>query len=92
MYLVRAAQCAHGSSTLSEVCCSIGSKGARPLCCAMVGDLEMRNQPPNKTGIFVVRRTLSRILDSMDVIDATEILGQAIEGISSVFGSLFDGL
>jgi hypothetical protein len=43
-------------------------------------------------GIFGVRRTLSRILDSMDAIDAAEILGHAVEGITSAIGSLFDGL
>ena len=31
MFLVRAAQCVHGASTLSEVCHSIGPKGARPI-------------------------------------------------------------
>ncbi|OAM87709.1 hypothetical protein OH491_08270 [Termitidicoccus mucosus] len=43
-------------------------------------------------GIFGVRRTLSRILDSMDAIDAAQILVHAIEGISSAIGSLFDGV
>ncbi|GEP44815.1 hypothetical protein [Brevifollis gellanilyticus] len=41
-------------------------------------------------GIFGVRRTLSRILDTMDAVDAAEILGHAIEGIASAVGSLFD--
>lgn len=43
-------------------------------------------------GVFGVRRTLSRILDSMDAIDAVEILGHAAEGIASAVGSLFDGV
>jgi len=43
-------------------------------------------------GIFGVRRTLSRILDSMDAVDAAEILGHAVEGIASAVGSLFDGV
>ena len=43
-------------------------------------------------GIFGVRRTLSRILDTMDAMDAAEIVGYAIEGISSAIGSLFDGV
>jgi len=56
MHLVRAAQCAQGSSTLSAVCCSIDPKGARPLSCAVVGDLEMRNQPPNQGAAANSRR------------------------------------
>ncbi|MES2594796.1 MAG: hypothetical protein V4662_05655 [Verrucomicrobiota bacterium] len=43
-------------------------------------------------GIFGVRRTLSGILDSMDAVDAAEILGHAVDGIASVVGSLFDGV
>jgi sulfite exporter TauE/SafE len=43
-------------------------------------------------GIFGVRKTLSRILDSMDAVDAAEILGHAIEGIASAVESLFDGV
>lgn len=43
-------------------------------------------------GIFGVRRTLSGILDSMDAVNAAEILGHAIEGIASAVGSLFDGV
>jgi hypothetical protein len=43
-------------------------------------------------GFFGVRRTLSRILDSMDAVDAGELVGHAIEGISSTIGSLFDGI
>jgi len=43
-------------------------------------------------GIFGVRRTLSRILDSMDVMDAAEVAGLAVKGIASAVGSLFDGL
>ena len=41
MFLVRAAQCVHGASTLSKVCQSVGPKGARPNGCSVVGDLEM---------------------------------------------------
>lgn len=43
-------------------------------------------------GIFGVRKTLSRILDSMDSIHAADVLGLAIEGISAAVGSLFDGV
>jgi hypothetical protein len=43
-------------------------------------------------GLFGVRRTLSRILDSMDIVDAAELVGHAVKGISSTIGSLFDGI
>jgi sulfite exporter TauE/SafE len=43
-------------------------------------------------GVFGVRRTSSKILDSMDAIDAAEILVHAGKGISSAVESLFDGL
>ncbi|MCW0221350.1 MAG: hypothetical protein OJI67_23700 [Prosthecobacter sp.] len=37
-----------------------------------------------------VRRTLGKLLDGLDVVDAGELLGLAIEGIGSVIGSIFD--
>lgn len=40
--------------------------------------------------IVGVRRTLGRILESMDGVDAGELLGLALEGIGSVIGGLFD--
>jgi hypothetical protein len=43
-------------------------------------------------GMYGVRKTLSRILDSMDAADALEILGHAAEGIASAVGSLLDGV
>lgn len=42
--------------------------------------------------IVGVRRTLGRILESMDGVDAGELLGLALEGIGSVIGGLFDGV
>lgn len=39
-----------------------------------------------------IRRTLGKILDSMDVGDAGELIGAALEGIGSVIGSIFDGV
>lgn len=42
--------------------------------------------------IVGVRRTLGRILESMDRVDAGELLGLALEGIGSVIGGLFDGV
>ena len=43
-------------------------------------------------GIFGMRRTLSVILDSMNTADGVELLAQAMEGIASAVGSLFEGL
>jgi hypothetical protein len=43
-------------------------------------------------GIFGVRRTLSKTLDSIDIVDAGEILGHAAKGIASAIGALFDGI
>ena len=43
-------------------------------------------------GVFGVRRSLSGILDSMDAVEATEVLGDAAEGIASAIGSLLDGV
>ncbi|MBB5040391.1 hypothetical protein [Prosthecobacter dejongeii] len=40
--------------------------------------------------IVGVRHTLGRILESMDGVDAGELLGLALEGIGSVIGGLFD--
>ena len=42
MFLVRAAESSPDHSMLSDVCCSIRSNGARPICCPVVGVLEMR--------------------------------------------------
>ncbi len=42
--------------------------------------------------IVGVRRTLGRILESMDGVDAGELIGLALEGIGSVIGGLFDGV
>lgn len=43
-------------------------------------------------GIFGIRRTLEKILDSVDAVDAARILGNTFEAISSAMGSLLDGL
>lgn len=42
--------------------------------------------------IFGIRRTLSKILDGMDVGTAAELLGAAVEGVVSAVGGIFDGL
>jgi hypothetical protein len=39
---------------------------------------------------FGIRRTLSAILDSLDAVQAAELLGYILEGIFSAVGSLFD--
>ena len=41
-------------------------------------------------GLFGVRRTLSRIVDNIEVGDAADIVGVVIEGIGAAIGSVLD--
>lgn len=40
--------------------------------------------------IFGIRRTLSKILDGLDVTHSAELFGLIVEGVFSAVGSLFD--